>query len=193
MNEPLKPECLDVPVADNLKRWRERRGLSLSALARDANVSKSTVSELERGDGNPTLDVLYALAGILRIPIEALLSEARIEDAPFVMRLTDAPAVGEQTGSYITRLLSGWMSRGEVELLAITVAIGGQFTSPGHAPGVVERVVCVEGKVKVWNDGLSEVLATGDLITFPSHRPHVYHAVDGAARIIVVQQHPAMH
>src|SRR3954468_2085982 len=51
---------------------RVERGLSLSSLASAAGIGKGSLSELETGRRNPTLDTLYALAGPLGVPLAAL-------------------------------------------------------------------------------------------------------------------------
>ncbi|NED68191.1 helix-turn-helix transcriptional regulator, partial [Streptomyces sp. SID10244] len=43
-------------VAASLKRERTRAGLSIGELARRAGVGKSTLSQLESGDGNPSVE-----------------------------------------------------------------------------------------------------------------------------------------
>ena len=51
---------------------REARGISLSALARSAGVGKATLSGLENGTRNPTLETMYAIAAALSVPMSAL-------------------------------------------------------------------------------------------------------------------------
>ena len=43
-------------VAENLKRLREERKLSLDAVAKCSGVSKSMLGQIERGVTNPTLE-----------------------------------------------------------------------------------------------------------------------------------------
>jgi transcriptional regulator with XRE-family HTH domain len=49
-------------VAWNLRRLRVRRGLSQETLATDADVDRSYVGRLERGEENPTIGVLERIA-----------------------------------------------------------------------------------------------------------------------------------
>jgi DNA-binding XRE family transcriptional regulator len=42
-------------IAANLRREREHRGLSLSEAAKRAGVAKSTLSQLESAQGNPSV------------------------------------------------------------------------------------------------------------------------------------------
>ncbi len=56
-------------VGARLRRLRQDRGLSLSELARRSGVGKGTLSELETGQRNPTLETLYALTTALEAPL----------------------------------------------------------------------------------------------------------------------------
>src|SRR5690606_27397827 len=48
-------------IAAAVRRERERAGLSLTELARRAGVAKSTLSRLESGTANPSVETLWAL------------------------------------------------------------------------------------------------------------------------------------
>src|SRR3569832_2219822 len=49
-------------LARNLVNLRRTRGLTQDMLARDAGVPRSTVANLESGEGNPSLAVLVKVA-----------------------------------------------------------------------------------------------------------------------------------
>ena len=48
-------------IAKSLVRERARTGLSLAEVARRAGIAKSTLSQLESGNGNPSLETLWSL------------------------------------------------------------------------------------------------------------------------------------
>ena len=57
--------------------WREHRGLALGALAREAGIAQSYVSEIENGRKRGSVRALAALAKALRVDIEDLLAPER--------------------------------------------------------------------------------------------------------------------
>src|SRR3954465_10640011 len=59
MPEPAPPIAT---ISAALRRERERVGVSIAELARRAGVAKSTLSQLESGTGNPSVETLWALA-----------------------------------------------------------------------------------------------------------------------------------
>ncbi|MDM2116126.1 helix-turn-helix transcriptional regulator, partial [Mycobacteroides abscessus] len=62
-------------VARNVRRYRQERALSLGDLARRSGLSKQTVSKIEQGVGNPTVETLALLGEALQVPPQRLLTE----------------------------------------------------------------------------------------------------------------------
>lgn len=62
-------------MAWNLRSLRTDRGLSQERLAADAGVDRAWVSELERGQGNTSIDLLDRIAAALGVPIADLFRE----------------------------------------------------------------------------------------------------------------------
>lgn len=62
-------------LAWNLRALRTAKALSQERLAVDAGVDRAWVSELEREQGNTSVDLLDRLAEALDVPIAALLAE----------------------------------------------------------------------------------------------------------------------
>ena len=61
-------------VGLNVRRTRERIGLSQEALAHAADLDRTYVSGIERGRRNPTVVVLEQLARALRVPMGDLVA-----------------------------------------------------------------------------------------------------------------------
>ncbi len=62
-------------VAWNLRKLRTERGISQERLAADTGVDRAYVSELERGLGNASVDLLDRLAEVMRVPLTAFFVE----------------------------------------------------------------------------------------------------------------------
>lgn len=83
--EDLRPR-----IARTLRREREAAGLSVSELARRAGISKATVSQLENGAGNPSVETLWALGVALGVPFAVLVDQQA--SAPTLIRASTTPA-----------------------------------------------------------------------------------------------------
>jgi transcriptional regulator with XRE-family HTH domain len=69
-------ERLRQTLAINTKALREARGLSQEALALEAEVDRTYVSQIERGVCNPSLRVLFQIANTLKVQVAELLHPA---------------------------------------------------------------------------------------------------------------------
>ncbi|MCP5058655.1 MAG: helix-turn-helix transcriptional regulator [bacterium] len=54
---------------------REALGLSQERLAEEAGIHRTYVSQIERGDANPTLTVMAALASAVNVRLSRLIGE----------------------------------------------------------------------------------------------------------------------
>src|SRR3954468_8531364 len=73
------PDVL-AEVGPRLRRLRERRGVTLTALAATTGISKSTLSRLESGQRKPSLELLLPLAEAHHLPLDELVGAPRIGD-----------------------------------------------------------------------------------------------------------------
>lgn len=175
-------------LARSLKRRRLERALSLSELARRSGVSKATLSALERGIGNPSVDTVWALAQALSIPFGDLFEDAE-EDVIEVRRLDDAQVVTEEEGFRGRRLLTRHR-RGALELYVLDIERGTRREAAAHSPGVIEHVIVIDGTAEVGPIDEPTQLQAGDCITFAADLPHIYRAVDGGSRLLSLTDYP---
>lgn len=72
---------LAVGLSLAVRHARDRRGWRQVDLVQQAGVHRATISEIESGAGNPTLDVLERVARALGLTISELLRAAEVEQA----------------------------------------------------------------------------------------------------------------
>ena len=61
-------------VGPRLRYLRKQRRITLTDLASDTGISKSTLSRLENGQRRPTLELLLALSHAYRVPLDDLVA-----------------------------------------------------------------------------------------------------------------------
>ncbi|WP_308169611.1 helix-turn-helix transcriptional regulator [Acrocarpospora catenulata] len=159
----------ETGVGSRLRQLREARGISLSALARSAGIGKATLSGLELGTRNPTLNTLHALAGALGVPLTALVLEP---GAPL------ATAAMVNGVAVTATLLEVFEEPGATyELLRMRVRPGVVQHSPPHAPGVTEHWTVYAGVLRAGPAYAPLVAAAGEHISWQADVPHVYSTV----------------
>ena len=63
-------------LADNVKRFRKERGLSQDQLARQADITYTTLAKIESGvNQNPTIKTIQGIAKALDVTIDQLVNE----------------------------------------------------------------------------------------------------------------------
>lgn len=163
---------------------REQRGMSAAELARRAGLSKATLSGLESGRSNPTIDTLDAVAVALGIPLADLLVATGGEDAQ-VVRATAAAADGPQRE--LLRRVSGGH---QLEIWRLRLPPHTAFDGVPHAPGTLEHLVVASGGLSAGPaDDLVELHA-GDLLAFPGDAPHSYRTSAEPADVTVLIASP---
>lgn len=78
-DSPAIPDVL-AAVGPRLRRLRERRGVTLTALAARTGISKSTLSRLETGQRKPSLELLLPLAETYHLPLDELVGAPPVGD-----------------------------------------------------------------------------------------------------------------
>jgi transcriptional regulator with XRE-family HTH domain len=69
-------------VGRNIRAERERAGLSLSQLAAATGISKAHLVRLEKGGGNPSLEILARIAEALEVTIADLVGSPKLTFSP---------------------------------------------------------------------------------------------------------------
>jgi transcriptional regulator with XRE-family HTH domain len=177
-------------VGTNLRRLRSEQGLSLSDLARTSGVAKATLSALEGGRGNPTLETLSALAAALQVPMGDLITAA--DPAPVTVVRSDdgTDGVGGSDSANDLRLIARFTPGGTVELYEAQWPKRSTRNAGGHGPGTREHVFVTRGGLKVGPLGREVGLAGGDYATFAADEPHLYEARAGTRALLLMQWAP---
>lgn len=174
-------------LAANLRRARTRRGLSLSELSRRSKIGKATLSQLESGTGNPTIETVFSLSRVLEVPISDLL-DARPCDGLVTVRGEEVEVLrGEGVDLRpLRRIESGDTV---FEVYDQQVRDGGRQESLGHAG--TEHTIVQAGRLGVRVDGREVELGPGDYVGFDAALPHGYTALGGAVRSVLLLQYGA--
>ena len=162
-------------LGPRIRMLREAMHLSLRDLAERSGVSAPMLSQVERGDTSPTLQIAARIAAGLELRLSQLL---RLDEdgAVSIVRRAErrkGPARGRgHSYEVLTPPLPGQraeLSRHTLEAGAVT---GGAGDPPMHEPGSRETALVERGTVVLVCDRERHELAAGDCVTFDSDLPH---------------------
>ena len=174
-------------LAANLRRLRIARHLSLSELARATGISKATLSSIENGRANPTVDTLAGLAGALRVSIGELLEELPLGEVRIVRA---ARARVSQLDGIPQRGLDELAVNGDLRLAELSLGPGEASELDARAAGSRAHLFVLEGKLIAGPVERITELARGDYASFPTDVPHVYEAGREPARALLLSSSP---
>lgn len=174
-------------VAAALTRERVRAGLSLAEVARRAGIAKSTLSQLESGSGNPSLETLWALSLTLDVPFARLVEPVRRPVQ--VIRAGEGPALAASGSDYTATVLSACPPNARRDIYRIVVEPGEPRRSEPHMPGVVEHWVISTGRALVGPVGEEVELGPGDYLSHAGDVPHLFDALEPGTTAVMVSEH----
>jgi transcriptional regulator with XRE-family HTH domain len=169
MNNSAPPE-----IGPALLAARKARRLTLEQLAQMSGVSRSMLSQIERGETNPTFAVLWNLTQALGVEFSELIAGSSELHKPTIVLMSpgETPEIVSNGGACRLRILSPARLAGETEWYALEMAEGGQLESAPHQGGAVEHFTALEGRFVLRSGGEERPLAAGETARYPADVPH---------------------
>ena len=171
-----------------LKEARRAQGLSLDATAKLSGVSRSMVSQIERGESSPTIATLWNLTRALQVDFAGLLDGAIAAADIEVLRSADVPTIDNLGSKCRIRILSPPEQAGKHEVYDLRIATGGMLDSRPHTRGAREHLTVIEGTLEVTSGEATTVLGVGDTARYAADVAHRITAMHGPARAFLVVQ-----
>jgi transcriptional regulator with XRE-family HTH domain len=188
LEEDSRARAVQDQLAANLRRLRIARHLSLSELARATGMSKATLSGIENGRANPTVETLASLAAALRVSIVELLEEPPLGEVRVVRAAGATPA---RRDGVARRALEAVGADGSLELHEIALDARHLHEEAAKPAGTRASVYVLDGTLIAGPVERSTELGAGDYIAFPADVAHVYETGRHAARALLLTRSPS--
>lgn len=181
-----KSRDIFVHLAARLKETRRSKGLSLEAVAKLSGVSRSMVSQIERGDSSPTVATLWNLTEALQVDFAELLDGKGASDVIEVIRADRAPTIVQHGEGCYIRILSRSKDAGDCEIYDVQFDPNGVLDSQPHGQGAREALTVIQGRLKVTAGENSEILNEGDTAHYAVNCEHRIEAIEYPARAFLL-------
>lgn len=169
-----------------LKEARRAQGLSLDAVAKLSGVSRSMVSQIERGESSPTIATLWNLTRALQVDFAGLLDSAP-SDQIEVLRAADVPSIENRGAGCTIRILSPPEDAGRHEVYELRFAQNGVLDSQPHRRGAREHLTVIAGALTVTSGDSRQEIGPGDTARYAADVPHRIASAQPARAFLVVQ------
>jgi transcriptional regulator with XRE-family HTH domain len=175
---PADADDPTVAAGRQIRTLRQRRELSMQALAERAEVSRAWLGQIERGSASPSVDIVRRLANALQVPVGALLDSQSFEaPSPHPAMETCVIRRSKRLTLHFPSQPFAWemMTPLSAKLQMMTADVGPSDDAielMSHSGQ--ESVLCLRGQLNVIVQGDEVVLHEGDCITFSARLPHGY-------------------
>lgn len=159
-------------IGQEIRRIRTEQGLTLEEAARISNVSKAMLGQIERGESNPTISILWKISSGLRVSLSSLLSFA--EDDHGVVPILDLPAVTTDDGKMKLYDVFSFNPISGFEYFYITLEPGASHASQAHDNASGEYIVVTEGTLTLILEEKEFCLQAPAAIQFAPQSGHRY-------------------
>ncbi len=174
-------------LAKRLKETRKSKGLSLEATAKLSGVSRSMLSQIERGESSPTVATLWNLTRALQVDFAGLLDAGDAASSiKEIMRANRTPTIDSQGEGCQIRILSPPDQAGQLEVYEILFAANGALISAPHRQGCVEHMTVLEGALSVAAGDEDARLSAGDTIRYAADCRHSIRANGEPAKALLI-------
>lgn len=170
-------------IGRRVTELRRQRGLSLSELAARAGIGKATLSGVEAGTRNPTLETLYAITGQLDLPLAAVLADPQPESRNL------EPGFADVHGASVTAHLHAVFEEptATFEFYRVRIRPGSRQLSPAHSAGTTEHLSVFSGHGVAGPPDAPIALEPGVYATWAGDQPHVFEAAEEVVAALMIR------
>ncbi|MGB3222279.1 MAG: XRE family transcriptional regulator [Desulforhopalus sp.] len=172
-------------IANNLRKIREERNLSLDQLAERTGVSKSMLRKIELGTSSPTISTIWKIANGLRVSFTSLLRNPVIQAE--VRSFKGEPPLTGENEHYRVYLLVPFDPEQPFETFYIEIDPDTVFDGTPHEGNVYEYVYVTEGELLITVDGKEFQVKEKEFIQFYANCPHKYECLSPQMASVIMK------
>lgn len=159
-------------VAANVKRIREQKKLTLDAAAEATDMSQSMLAQIEKGDVNPTISVLWKIANGYKVSFTSLVE--RENDTISVIRQEANGVLEADSERYRNYPVFPFDEKTLFETYRIVIEPSVFLAAEPHLNGSKEYITVFSGQAEIIVNGECIRLSEGDSARFRANAPHAY-------------------
>ncbi len=159
-------------VAKNIKAIRESKKITLDVAAKLTGVSRSMLAQIERGDVNPTISVLWKIANGYKTTFTSLVNLN--EESHLLIRAAEVTPLFEGDGLYINRPAFPFQNHTQFETYMIEIQKDGYLQAQPHMKGTDEFLTVFAGEAEVKAGTECFQIKKGDSLRFHADVDHSY-------------------
>ena len=147
-------------LAFNLNKLRTERNLTLGQLSKISGISKAMLSDMEKGNSNPTINTIWKIANGLNVPYTRLMEG--IEDNATLVRKSEAVEQMSESNNYRIYCYYPSTPVRNFELFYVELDANSSNSSNGHSKKAQEYIYVMSGEIVLKTSSDEYTLCVGD-------------------------------
>lgn len=184
----------DAELGARLRSARKAKKLTIDALSELSGVSRSMISQMERGRTNPTLGTLLSVTRQLGLHVSELISDgvkdeftAGVESGIEHVASHLTPTISSRDGKCRINILNPAHTSSSVEWYEMHFEPSSVLESDAHSSGTVEHLTVIDGAVDVRSGRGWVTVHKDETVRYRADREHtIANRYDDPATVIVV-------
>ncbi|MGI6696913.1 MAG: cupin domain-containing protein [Christensenellales bacterium] len=158
-------------IGQQLRQHRLDKGLSQKQVSKAADISISLLSQIERGNVNPSINTLIMICKVIDIPLYSLFLKEQKTQNPVVKR-HERRLLGQMSGDDTTYELLTPDTTGNIEFCIMRIPPQSETVKHAQSHNTEEVAYVLEGKVAIELNNEIYVLDTGDSVRIEALQIH---------------------
>ena len=164
---------MNINIGEKIKELRKNKGMIISDLAEQSELSSGIISQIERDMVSPSIVTLWKIAQSLGVSVGYFFDEEPKNSISPVITKNNRKTISASSNNAIYELLSQDLNR-KIEFLYITIKAGDYSTKDFVTHEGEECGIVIKGRLMVKTNNEEYILEEGDSIYFDSMTPHRY-------------------
>lgn len=179
----------EINVGATIKKIRIEKGLLLKDVAKKCKISSSMLSQIEKGNANPSLNTVKAIAQTLEIPLFKFFIEAEKEEINInILKKENRKIINTKKIRY--ELLSPEGSTNIEYMKMVFTEKNAESSKEPMAHKGEEIALLLSGKVKITIENQSCIMEPGDSVHIPALKPHKWTNMNNGESIVLFSVTP---
>ncbi|MHB8061626.1 MAG: helix-turn-helix domain-containing protein [Ruminiclostridium sp.] len=153
--------------------YRKKKGMTIREFADYSGISTSLISQIERGQANPSLNVLELIALALNVPLYTLFINDFNANS-LISKKQDRKKIYRENNDHVVHdILTPDFMKAHIELLMMDLNANASTTESYYSHTDKEEIaVVMKGEAYVELEGAEYFLGEGDVVRIPPNVKH---------------------
>lgn len=168
MDEIDESKQIVLQIGSALKKYRKEKNMTLDDLSEVTGVSKLTLGNIERGETNPTLAMIWKISKGISLPLLALFKS---EKPVSLYRAGEGLRFSNDEKNWIIEPV---FKSNDIEMCRAYLQPNSSYYPEGHHVNTTEIATVMTGSIEIQVNGEIYTLNQYDTISFRADYPHSY-------------------